>query len=43
MVDKGRIVEEGTHDELIELGGVYKKLVLRQLTAGAAVDKDNTD
>lgn len=34
MIDKGSIAENGTHDELIAKGGVYKKLVLRQLTAG---------
>jgi hypothetical protein len=25
---------KGTHDSLIEKGGIYKKLVLRQLMAG---------
>ena len=34
MIDKGRVAEQGTHDELLALGGVYKQLVLRQLTAG---------
>lgn len=31
-MDKGRIVEQGTHSQLLELGGVYKQLVVRQLT-----------
>jgi ATP-binding cassette subfamily B protein len=31
VVSKGKIVETGTHDELIQLDGMYKKLVLRQL------------
>ncbi|XP_072921796.1 ABC transporter B family member 1-like [Hemitrygon akajei] len=35
VIDKGRIVECGTHRNLLEKGGIYKKLVLHQLTAGA--------
>lgn len=31
VVDAGKIVEMGTHDELLQLGGIYKKLVTRQL------------
>jgi len=31
VVDKGRIAEVGTHDELLKLGGVYAKLVERQV------------
>ena len=34
MIEKGEVVEQGTHDELIAQGGVYKQLVLRQLNAG---------
>ncbi|KAL4224048.1 hypothetical protein ACF0H5_017505 [Mactra antiquata] len=39
VIDKGQIVEVGTHDELLCANGVYKKLVLRQLTAGNIVEK----
>lgn len=31
VVDKGLIVERGTHDELLAKGGIYEKLVQRQL------------
>ena len=34
VVEKGKVVEQGTHDQLVALAGVYKQLVLRQLTAG---------
>lgn len=33
VINKGKIAERGTHDALISKGGVYKKLVLRQLSA----------
>ncbi|BFZ05409.1 hypothetical protein BsWGS_08448 [Bradybaena similaris] len=33
VIDKGHIAEMGTHEELLAKQGVYKKLVLRQLTA----------
>lgn len=39
VIEKGAIAEQGTHDELLSHDGVYKKLVLRQLTAGAVVDR----
>ena len=35
MIDKGEIAEMGTHEELLQKNGVYKRLVLRQLTAGS--------
>ena len=31
VLRQGNIVEQGTHDELVELNGFYKKLVERQL------------
>ncbi len=31
VLDNGRIVEEGTHDELVELGGIYADLHFKQL------------
>ena len=34
VLDKGRIVEEGTHQELTALRGTYYKLVKNQLELG---------
>jgi len=31
VLDRGRIVEEGSHEELIELGGMYKSIYTQQL------------
>jgi len=31
VMKKGEILEQGTHSELLELEGAYKKLVSRQL------------
>lgn len=31
VLKKGEVLEEGNHDELVALNGVYKKLVERQL------------
>ena len=33
MVDDGRVVETGTHDELVERGGAYAELWNRNLDA----------
>ena len=35
VMDKGRIVEEGTHAELVKKGGVYARLAKLQFQAGA--------
>ena len=34
MIEKGCVVEQGTHGELLAQDGVYKQLVMRQLMAG---------
>jgi hypothetical protein len=43
VIDKGQVVEQGTHDELLHLNGVYKKLVLRQLMTGKDNAKESDD
>ena len=30
VLEQGRVAEEGSHDELVQAGGLYKKLVERQ-------------
>eukprot|EP00903_Cladosiphon_okamuranus_P007815 g7561.t1 len=35
VMDKGRLVEQGTHDNLMEAGGVYSSLVARQISRAA--------
>jgi ABC-type multidrug transport system fused ATPase/permease subunit len=30
VIDHGQIVEQGTHEELLGIGGVYQKLYERQ-------------
>ncbi|MHC4606563.1 MAG: ABC transporter ATP-binding protein [Planctomycetota bacterium] len=42
VMDEGRIVEEGTHEELVRLDGSYKRLIERQRLA-AALGRDNGD
>ena len=34
VMDQGRIAEQGTHDELMALGGIYAGLAARQMDAG---------
>lgn len=36
VFDKGRIVEMGTHDELIEMNGLYRKLYELQMSKVSA-------
>jgi len=38
VLDHGRIVEEGSHAELLELGGLYARLYQRQFRDGEALD-----
>lgn len=37
VVDRGRIVESGTHDELLAIGGVYARLYAEQTRAASPV------
>jgi ATP-binding cassette subfamily B protein len=34
VVDRGRIVERGTHEELLERGGLYARLYEQQFRGG---------
>ncbi len=35
VIDRGQVVEEGTHQELVGRGGLYRQLVERQFSLGA--------
>ena len=39
VIDQGRIVEQGTHDELLEMGGIYSDLWARQSGGFIAADR----
>ena len=34
VIDEGRVIEEGSHTDLMHRGGLYSKLVYKQLLAG---------
>ena len=36
VLDKGKVVDQGTHDELVRKGGLYARLAKLQFTDGAA-------
>ncbi|KAM3937057.1 ABC-type oligopeptide transporter ABCB9 isoform 2-T2 [Leptodactylus fuscus] len=42
VLDRGRVVQQGTHKELMEEGGLYSQLVQRQVSGLGAEDKDHT-
>uniref|UniRef100_A0A8D0GYW0 ABC transporter domain-containing protein n=1 Tax=Sphenodon punctatus TaxID=8508 RepID=A0A8D0GYW0_SPHPU len=42
VLDKGRVVQQGTHKELIEEGGLYSKLVQRQILGTEASTGDGS-
>ena len=39
VLDKGRVAEQGTHQELYALGGIYRKLCDAQFGEGHAIDE----
>ena len=38
VMNQGKVVEYGTHEELLELGGLYTRLVSHQLTTARSKD-----
>ncbi|MNY65833.1 Iron import ATP-binding/permease protein IrtA [compost metagenome] len=43
VMDKGRIIEQGTHAELVERGGLYSELWSRQSGGFLARDEESQD
>jgi ATP-binding cassette, subfamily B, bacterial len=43
VLDAGRIVESGTHSELIALGGLYAELAAQQLAASRILETEEKD
>ncbi len=43
VLDKGRIVEEGSHETLLHLGGLYAEMYRRQLIGEELEDTENGD
>jgi ATP-binding cassette subfamily B protein/subfamily B ATP-binding cassette protein MsbA len=39
LMEDGRVIERGTHDELMDAHGVYRDMVLRQMAASAHDDE----
>ena len=40
VMDRGQIVEQGSHDSLVAQGGIYAKMVARQTGGGLASNID---
>ena len=38
VIDRGRIIEQGKHDELLKLNGLYHKLYMMQFKNGPEVE-----
>jgi ATP-binding cassette, subfamily B, bacterial len=43
VVDRGRVVERGTHDELLQQGGLYEKLYRQQFASSAEQSRRSAD